>query len=300
VTNAFDRNEKTPPRERPGLITALPVARHVANCLGKIAGVAAVALGGSRARRADGIGSDVDLGIYYQPSNPPSVEQLRHLACELHSGDFPPEVTGFGEWGAWVNGGAWLKIQGFKVDWLYRDLQRVSQVIEDCAGGAVTCDYYLGHPHGFHNHIYLAEIHYGHPLLDPFGILAQLKQRVSVYPSTLKTALVTKFLYDASFMLALTAPSARRSDVFHVSGCLFRCAAATIHVLFALNETYFMNEKGALNTIESFPLKPDDFSSRVRDILASPGKTSDTLKTSLAEMEALIAETRSLANAALS
>lgn len=61
-----------------------------------------------------------------------------------------------------------------------------------------------------------------------------------------------------------------------------------------------MNEKGALNTIESFPLKPDDFSSRVRDILASPGKTPDTLKTSLAEMEALIAETRSLANAALS
>jgi hypothetical protein len=60
VTNAFDRNEMTPPRERPGLITALPAARHVANCLGKIAGVAAVALGGSRARRADVIGSDVD------------------------------------------------------------------------------------------------------------------------------------------------------------------------------------------------------------------------------------------------
>lgn len=198
----------------------------------------------------------VDLGIYYQPSNPPSLEQLRRLACELHSGDFPSEVTGFGEWGAWVNGGAWLKIQGFKVDWLYRDLERVSQVIADCAQGVITCDYYLGHPHGFHSHIYLAEIHCCHPLLDPLGVLAQLKQRVSVYPAPLRTSLVTKFLYDASFMLELTRPAATRSDVFHVSGCLFRCAAAMVQVLFALNETYFMNEKGALSTIDSFPVKP--------------------------------------------
>jgi predicted nucleotidyltransferase len=276
-------------------IEPLSVAQNIAARLGEIERVAAVALGGSWARGAAGTSSDLDLAIYYLPSDPPSIELLRRLACELHSDNSPPEVTEFGEWGPWVNGGAWLRIRGLKVDWLYRDLDRVSNVIDDCTRGVTTCDYYLGHPHAFHNHIYLAETRYCHPLHDPFEVLGELKKRVSVYPVPLKRALVTKFLYDADFMLELARPTALRGDVFHVLGCLFRCAAALVQVLFALNESYFMNEKGSVNAADSFSIKPPAFSSRVRAILASPGQHPSSLQARLDEMAALIAETHSLA-----
>jgi predicted nucleotidyltransferase len=300
VTNHIDQNSSMGSGSPPDGRAALSVATRVAACLGQVEGIAAVALGGSWARGVAGIGSDIDLGIYYQPSNAPSIEQLRYLAYKLHTGESSAQVTGFGEWGPWVNGGAWLKIQEFKVDWLYRDFERVSRVIEDCSRGVVSCDYYLGHPHGFHNHIYLAEISYGRPLLDRFGILDRLKTRVSAYPASMKNALVTKFLYGAGFMLDLARPTVARGDVFHVSGCLFRCAAAIIQVLFALNETYFLNEKGAMNVTDSFKVKPPAFSSRVRKILATPGDKPDSLQKAVAEMNSLIAETRSLSKAVIS
>jgi predicted nucleotidyltransferase len=276
-------------------IEPLSVAESVAGRLGEIEGVVAVALGGSWARGTAEQGSDVDLGVYYWSSKPPSVELFWRLACDLHADNSPPEVTDFGDWGPWVNGGAWLQIRDLKVDWLYRDLKRISEVFEECSRGVVTCDYYLGHPHGFHNHIYLAEIHYGRPLHDPSGILAELKKSVAVYPPELKRALVARFLYDADFMLKLARPTASRGDVFHVAGCLFRCAAALVQVLFALNDTYFMNEKGALRIADSLSIKPPAFSSRITAILAGLDQSLPTLQARVDEMAALITETRSLA-----
>jgi predicted nucleotidyltransferase len=273
----------------------LSVAESVALRLGEIERVVAVALGGSCARGTAEKDSDLDLGIYYRSSKPPSVELFRRLACDLQTEGSPAEVTDFGEWGPWVNGGAWLRIHGLKVDWLYRDLERVSKVINDCSRGVVSCDYYLGHPHGFHNHIYLAEIHYCRPLHDPSGVLRELKESIRVYPKRLQQALVAKFLYDANFMLELARSTASRGDVFHVSGCLFRCAAALVQVLFALNETYFMNEKGAVRIADSLSVKPPSFSSRITGILSRPGELSDALQTRIDEMAALITEMRSLA-----
>jgi hypothetical protein len=157
-----------------------------------------------------------------------------------------------------------------------------------------TCDYYLGHPHGFHDHIYLGEIYYCLSLHDPSRILCKLKKRISIYPPRLRRALVAKYLFDADFMLELARPTASRGDVFHVSGCLFRCAAALIQVLFALNEIYFMNEKGAVDAVESFAVKPYAFSSRVRQILTGDTQHPGFLQARVEEMAVLIDETRSL------
>ena len=55
----------------------LSVAESVALRLGKIERVVALALGGSCARGTAESGSDVDLGIYYWSSKPPSVELFR-------------------------------------------------------------------------------------------------------------------------------------------------------------------------------------------------------------------------------
>jgi len=52
-----------------------------------------------------------------------------------------------------------------------------------------------------------------------------------------------------------------------VVGCLFRCAACLVQVLYALNERYFVNEKGSARAADSFPFHPAGFG----EILDRPG-----------------------------
>jgi predicted nucleotidyltransferase len=157
------------------------LARRVAALVGGLEGVVAVALGGSRARGRAGEGSDVDLGVYYDPARPSSVAELRALVTELDDRS-APELVGFGEWGPWINGGAWTRIDGVKLDLLYRDLRLVEQVLDDRAQGRTTCAYRPGHPHGFHSHSYAGEVHHNRALHDPAGVLAGLRRRTVPYP----------------------------------------------------------------------------------------------------------------------
>ncbi len=77
----------------------LDPAEKVANRLGEVDGVAAVALGGSRARGEAYPDSDIDIGIYYHPEDPPSTDALRLLAKELDDRHLPDLVTDLGDWG---------------------------------------------------------------------------------------------------------------------------------------------------------------------------------------------------------
>ena len=89
---------------------ALQLAQQIGNRLGEIDGVVAVVLGGSRARGGASPDSDIDLGIYYRPDNPPAYEALQNLSAELdNSGN--NAATTIGGWGPWINGGGWLKIR---------------------------------------------------------------------------------------------------------------------------------------------------------------------------------------------
>lgn len=267
----------------------------IAERLGRVPGIVAVVLGGSHARGANSPDSDLDLGIYYRADARPAIKALRAAAADLAGEDQARQVTDYGAWGPWVNGGAWLVMNGRKVDWIYRELDAVDRVIADCHAGRVSCDYYLGHPHGFHNHVYMAEVYWCRPLHDPAGEIARLKQATVPYPAALRRALVERYLGDASFMHELARNPARRGDVFHVCGCLFRCAAALVQVLFALNARYFMNEKGALREMQGFAQQPAACATRLADMLAAPGATSAALVQNWERMGRLIAETRALA-----
>ena len=85
--------------------------------LSDITGMAAIVLGGSYASGDQQETSDLDLGLYYFEGKPFSVEDVRHLAEEI-SADGNPTVTEFYEWGAWVNGGAWIQTEEGKIDFL--------------------------------------------------------------------------------------------------------------------------------------------------------------------------------------
>jgi predicted nucleotidyltransferase len=197
---------------------------RVAARLGQIEGVTAVVLGGSWARGDAHPDSDLDLGIYYDPASPPSFDALRLLACDLDDRHLPDLVTDLGEWGPWINGGGWLQIEDRRVDWLYRDLARVSHVIDECRAGRPTCDYQPGHPHGFHSHIYLAEIHACVPLFDPQATLPPLKARTTPYPPALRAILVKWYLWEAASR-SIPAGSRRSEAISSTSPAA--CSAAS-------------------------------------------------------------------------
>jgi hypothetical protein len=244
----------------------------------------AVALGGSYAGGTAKPDSDLDLGLYYHEAAPFEVDAVRRLANQIN--DTPaPTVTGFGGWGKWVNGGAWLTVHGQRVDFLYRNLDQLERVIADCQQGEWVSDYYQQFTHGFHSYIYLGELAICRPLHDPHGALAALKARVDVYPPVLRREIIREWLRGAEVWWPVLRKFAARGDVYNVAGSANRVAAALTQVLFALNETYFVTDKGALERIDRFPVKPGGYSAAVRAILAHPGGTPGELLATVQRLE---------------
>ncbi len=267
---------------------AVSFARRIADSLATVPGVEAVVLGGSQARGTARPDSDLDIALYYHPLQPLDTAALQTLATELDDSHRTGTVTEPGQWGPWVNGGAWLTIEGRHVDWLYRDIERVSSVIEDCREGRITADYYLGHPHAFHNFMYLGEIATCVPLHDPGNVIGALKALVSQYPPKLKEAIIGRYLYEARFMLEVSRAPVQREDVFASSGFFFRVVAALVQVLYALNEQWFLNEKGALERIHDMEHRPARFVPTARRVLARPGSTKPQLVASLTALERIL------------
>src|ERR1700709_2913455 len=81
-----------------------------AAALAPVAETRAVLPGGSRGRGVAQPGSDYDIGIYY--SGALDVAALEAVARTLDSTGRTPLVTPLGGWGAWVDGGGWLTIDG--------------------------------------------------------------------------------------------------------------------------------------------------------------------------------------------
>lgn len=111
----------------------------LAGRLAEVPGVVGVVLGGSRARGDESPDSNVDLGLCYRP--PLDVGALRRLAqreADPRPGQEGVDVTEPGAWGPWVDGGAWLSLDGTAVHWLYRDVDRVRTSWADARAGGWT------------------------------------------------------------------------------------------------------------------------------------------------------------------
>ena len=271
------------------------LAAKVAKKLVAIDGVVAVTLGGSTARGAADAASDLDLGVYYRAENKPHVDRFRELAKALDDEGEPLSVTGYGEWGPWINGGAWLRVDGKRVDWLYRELGHVVQTISDCRAGRVGVDYQPGHPHGWNHHVYMGEIAECDVLQDPAGVLKAMKQLAAEYPEGLRRGLIERHLWEASFTLETVAKSPKRGDVAYVTGALYRCSAGLVQVIYALNRRYFLNEKGSVPAASDMKIAPRNFEKRLVEALGKTGATPTQLARSVEALRELVEETRGLA-----
>ncbi|MEU2675926.1 nucleotidyltransferase domain-containing protein [Streptomyces sp. NPDC007107] len=239
-----------------------PSVASMASRLARLPGIEAVALGGSRARGTHRPDSDWDLGVYYRGA--PDLDALTALASDVQGA--PAEVAGPGGWGPWVNGGAWLTVDGVAVDWILRDLDRVESVWSDCREGRYEVGIQPGHPLGFWSPCYVGEVALGRVLEDPRGDLASLQEAVRAYPEPLRRAL-TGAVWEADFSVASARKSAPSGDTLHVSLCLAKAFGVLAQALHAHHRVWCLNEKGALASAAALPGTPADFAGRVSQAL---------------------------------
>jgi hypothetical protein len=100
----------------------------------------------------------------------------------------------------------------------------------------------------------MGEIALCQPLHDPLGTVTRLKALTSPYPKPLREALIDRFQWEIRFSIENAELAVSREEQTHIAGCTYRALACLAQVLFALNEHYLINEKGALPEAAGFPL----------------------------------------------
>ncbi|WP_309484183.1 nucleotidyltransferase domain-containing protein [Streptomyces himalayensis] len=259
---------------------------EITDRLTDVSGVVGVCLGGSRARGAHRPDSDYDLGLYYRP--PLDTDALRVIAAELTGESV--DVTEPGGWGPWVDGGAWLTVDGHHVDWIYRDLDRVHRIWQQCQAGQFEIGVQPGHPLGVYSHAYVGEVALGRILADPSGELEALHRQTRSYPQPLREALIANARWEAPFILAGARKGAARGDAFYVAGCLFRAVGVLVQALHAHDRCWVLNEKGAVQAAGQLAVAPAGFAQRAHALFSALGTTPDTLAAALDDADKLATE----------
>lgn len=122
---------------------------HLAADLIQIPGVVAVALGGSRATGSATASSDWDFGLYYRGDI--DTDAIRRLG-------WSGRVFESGDWGRIVNGGAWLEVDGQRVDLIYRDLDEVTRWTSEAEHGRFEIQREVGYVAGIATYVLAGEL----------------------------------------------------------------------------------------------------------------------------------------------
>lgn len=251
--------------------------------LAGISGVEAIVLGGSRARGTHAQTSDIDIGVYYGRTafDLVALNKAAQLLDDEHRENLvvPP-----GAWGNWVNGGGWLIMNGYHVDLILRDIERVENVIAECREGNLSAHYQTGHPHAYINSMYMGELAICKILWDKQGRVFARKSVAEQYPPKLKKAIVGFFGFEAGFSCMFAESSATKDDVYYVTAHIVRAVSALNQVLFAINEQYCINEKKAVSMIDHFHIHPIGYKEKVNSIFAAAGTDSTNACSQLREL----------------
>ncbi len=256
------------------------VVEDVVTGLRSVRFVSAIVLGGSHALGTSRADSDVDIGVYYSQVAPFHIDEIRRVVRNIaRQGE--PIVTGFYDWGRWVNGGAWIPVGKTRVDLLYRNIDQVEHAIVEARKGVWHEDFDQQPTYGFRSVTYLAEIDCCIALHDPHGRIAALKRQVAHYPEALKHTIISDMLWSGEVSLVFARDFAKKRDVYNTVGCLTRIANDLTQALFAINETYFLNDKHALGFVDQFANRPPNYHQAIEAVLARPGQTVAELTASV-------------------
>ena len=179
------------------------VMRSIANRLAQVPGVVAVTLGGSRASGTATDDSDWDFGLYYRGTIDPA--GIRALG-------WPGRVFAPGDWGRIVDGGAWLTIDGIKVDLIYRDIDVVTHWVAEAEDGRFEIQREVGYVAGIATYILAGELaeHFLRALwvlvFQHLGKLDPRNQTKKWIPKTFGVRRCTSYRGDAVGNSAIVGP----------------------------------------------------------------------------------------------
>jgi hypothetical protein len=201
--------------------------RHLAGRLAAIPNVVAVTLGGSRATGTATEASDWDFGLYYRtPIDPADVSAL----------GWPGRVFAPGDWGRIVNGGAWLTVEGSRVDLCYRDLGQVEGWLADAEAGRFEVQREVGYVAGIATYLPVGELAVGEVLA---GSLPRPE-----FPPPLRASAPPVWANLAAGALSTAAGHAARDDRVACLANAGQAVLATAQARLAAAGEWALNEKG--------------------------------------------------------
>jgi hypothetical protein len=191
-----------------------------------------VALGGSRGTGTHGPDSDWDFAVYYRGTFDPA---------HLRAVGWPGEVSELGGWGGGVfNGGAWLTVDGRKVDVHYRDLDDVEHHLAEARAGRFRVENLLFYLAGVPTYVVVAELAANRMLV---GDLPRPE-----YPAALREHAPPQWWARARFTLDYArAAYAATGCAVECAGAAARAAAETAHAVLAARGEWVTNEKRLLD-----------------------------------------------------
>jgi Domain of unknown function (DUF4037) len=205
----------------------------------------AIAIGGSRGKLIADHRSDVDFRLY---------------ADEIRGG---ASYTRTAEWGPFVQVVEQWRARGIEIDYVWaRTIGEIDAALEAWLDGQVRpddCDWAVW---GYH---LLTDLYHQQAVEDPHGVVAGWKERLRVYPSKLKAALLARHLGLLRYWRAdyHYANKVERGDVVFLASLSARLAHDIMQVLFALNETYYPGDGNNLAFASQFTRLPPRFAERV-------------------------------------
>ncbi|MGW0081734.1 nucleotidyltransferase family protein [Streptomyces sp. NPDC003393] len=201
-----------------------------ADRLAALPGVRAVALGGSRAQGTHRPDSDWDVAVYYRGRFDP--DDLRAVGWE-------GEVSELGGWGGGVfNGGAWLTIDGRRVDVHYRDLDVVEHEWAQAQEGRFRVEPLLFHLAGIPSYLVVAE-------LAVNRVLRGELPRPAAYPPALRRTAPEHWYGLATATLGYAkAGHVPKGSVTQVAGAIALAATQAAHAVLAARGEWTTNDKG--------------------------------------------------------
>jgi len=224
-----------------------------------IPGVVAVTLGGSRATGTAAADSDWDFGLYYRGTIDP--DDVRALG-------FDGRVFAPGDWGAVVNGGAWLTIDDVKVDLCYRDVEEVARWTAEADHGRFVIHRQVGYVAGVATYVLAGELALGQ-------VLAGSLPRPAFSPALRATAppvwenLARGALQFASVYAGRDEPVACLANVTQAVLAVAQARLAADGV-WALNEKRIVDAAG-LESVQRLLREPKDLPTVVAEVAAALG-----------------------------
>jgi hypothetical protein len=135
-----------------------------------------------------------------------------------------------------MNGGAWLTLEGLKVDVMLRDLDTVLRFADEARQGRYEVDALLGYVAGVPTYSLMAELALNRVVM---GALPA----AGVYPEALAQAGDRRWRLHAEFSLAHARMRAERGDVTGTAGQAAKAVVETAHACVCRRRQWVLNEK---------------------------------------------------------